>query len=770
MPQLLSLETENWTLTVWSHDIAHAQRLLGNTLSSKGKALPESCFRFNPPLYLINEDAVVDSYVVSSSPLFFENKLYEFDFQFQANRKISEARVKHRLRRVEEAFHSIGNSLRGSLNFGNHIGWFKLEITYRNHKNKLISQKISFEVLPTKMDLAEDISHIHQVIDKQYPLLRFSFVQKTEQELARSRKPHERFPLLWLSHFQSLRLELEKAIKHILHNPHSRLLSYDKKYRAEQLRGRLSPRLEESVAASLINNNLQVRYKVKSRTLSRDTPENRFIKMVLSRCSRELSLFLQRAKENNAIPEKSILSESFFNELGEWKTPLDRYLQQPFFGDIGTYDGLSKESLVLHQKQGYAHVYRIWQQLKLYLDVFAKQANISMKSIAELYEIWCVLEVRRILIDDLGFIEKKSHKASLYDKSFEKKLHDGMGSAFYLQREEITIRLAHEPIFRLSNNHQVGKIYSWTTNQKPDILLEAEFPSGETVRWIFDAKYRISPDQHEVDLAPDDAINQMHRYRDALIYIHEKTDHWKHKQRPIFGAFVLYPGFFDEEQADHPYAEAVTEVGIGAFPLLPNAKNIWLKKFLKEQLGSHIEAYPQANTEYLSVQEAPRIGYTGLELSRYRDLTLAVALGGKCDKAYKKRFQQGLAKWYHLPHQTVVKNNIQTTIMKEVRFCAFVVHHKGNKQRNIEFIYPIKSVQLLLRKDISQEQAGAIAKADRLNNQYWLFELGVSRQVKSHIKVGGLRDFKFRLVGADDLEKSQKWSDLSDYYAFLQKA
>ncbi|MDT9702427.1 nuclease domain-containing protein, partial [Streptomyces sp. P17] len=45
--------------------------------------------------------------------------------------------------------------------------------------------------------------------------------------------------------------------------------------------------------------------------------------------------------------------------------------------------------------------------------------------------------------------------------------------------------------------------------------------------WIFDAKYRIKLDKNrfddgsdditKTDYVPDDAINQMHRYRDALI-------------------------------------------------------------------------------------------------------------------------------------------------------------------------------------------------------------------------------------------------------------
>jgi len=404
MPELLTLDTPDWKLVVWSKNISQSQKQLNRTLSTRHKKQPGTHLRFNPLLHIIDLDSRESQYTYSDEPLFFENKLYEFDFQFHAERSPINPAVKHRLRAVEDAFHYSGRSLRGSINFGNAVGWFKLVLNYRLN-NKEIVQALSFEVFPTKMDIATDLSDIQQVIDRQYPLFHFSFAQKTEQALARSRKPHERFPLLWLSQFESLREELEKGVKQILQAPHSRLLPRSRKLRVEHLKGRLSSRLEEQVRSALKNNESHKRYKFDTQVLSADTPENRFIKMVLVRCTRELSAFVIRIKENDASPENSRLSDTFFKQINDWKTPLEGYLNRPFFREISAYESLNNESLVLHQKTGYANVYRVWQQLKLYLDVFGQQANISIKSIAELYEIWCLLEVRRILMHDLDFVE-----------------------------------------------------------------------------------------------------------------------------------------------------------------------------------------------------------------------------------------------------------------------------------------------------------------------------------------------------------------------------
>ena len=126
--------------------------------------------------------------------------------------------------------------------------------------------------------------------------------------------------------------------------------------------------------------------------------------------------------------------------------------------------------------------------------------------------------------------------------------------------------------------------------QRPDVLLEVSFPDGRKCLWIFDAKYRLktTSKSSDIDHVPDDAINQLHRYRDALIHLSDQ-DVERHKSRPVFGAFALYPGYFDQSHEPFPYVDAIQEIGIGAFPLLPSIDesdgNLWLKQFLNTQIG-----------------------------------------------------------------------------------------------------------------------------------------------------------------------------------------
>ena len=754
MPDILTLKTADFELSVWAKDLAKPQALLAKTHADRGIELSPSILRFSPALKvfeLMPSDQALTEQVLTelslSEPLFFENKHYEFEFLFSKSvNEMPKPKLVHRLSSIEDSFHYKHRTLRGSINFGNDIGWFRLGVRYQV-AGRLITQYLSFEVQPTKMVMSTDLKDMYEAIDKLYPLWRFSLVQKTDQELAQSRKPHERFPLLWLAHFQRLRLDLEKGIKRICNAPHTRLLPYQYAVRAERLRGRLSPKLEERVAVHLQQNETHHRYQITGQRLSLDTPENRFVKMVLIRCSKDITHFKKCAKQEDSLRNNSgRLAKSFYDELDSWKRPLEQLLNRPLFAEVGRFDGQSSESLVLHQRHGYSGVYRIWQELKLYLDVFGQDAAISMKSIAELYEVWCFLEVRRLLLT-LGFEEVSQSKSAMKSKGLEKSLNEGFKAAFHLERADgINIRLAHEPPFSKpkDNKPSFDKIYSWNSQQIPDILLEATFASGEKVHWIFDAKYRIDND----GCAPDDAINQMHRYRDALIHIHKADDGGHEKSRPILGAYVLYPGWFDEACDCNPYQDAIEAVGIGGFPLLPGRDNRWLRDFLVARFGDKNVTYTIQEADQYSIAESARIGIMGLQLARYSDLTLVAPLGLIVggDKDYIQRFQAGTASWFHLSLSATEYKAISRQVMCEVRYCAIAVNDDDSSKRMIAYLYKVKSVRLVRHCDMDVNQAGI----DESTNETgcWLFELAYARRLELDLIMTGL---EFQLTKASEL-------------------
>ena len=791
MPELIRLQTPDFEFSVWANDISQRLSVYQNTMAhraSANHAQPSYELRFAPAAQLSNaiepQGLVADDLVQSgldesdlaendlvanglvkqaeltlNSPLFFENTQYQFEWVFFS--EVTHARLTHRSQSVNEAFRFapevktvrgvVPARLTGTINTGNDVGWLRLPLTFE-HNGKTQTQHIAFEVLPTKMAMHQDLLAMYQTIDKVYPLWRFSLVEKTEQDAATSQQ-RGHFPLMWLANFAALRERFEQGLTVICAAPHSRLQTTVANIKAAKLKGRLPHKLAEQVKQDFANGQHDKRYAVEKKKLSVDTPENRFIKMAVSKSKRQLAEFEQKLRQSNQAPERQRLSDSFLNELHSWQQPLQKILSQSFLKEVGAYTGLSSESLVLQQKTGYSAVYRIWQELKFYLDVFGNQSSISMKSVAEIYEVWCFLCLKQILEQGLGFELVENSAAKLVQNDFfEYQLKDGFAGAFCFKRSDgVTARLAHEPKFTKKGQ----SIRSYLVNQEPDIVLEVTLPKsthltkGDSVSsdekqfiWLFDAKYRIKTEKNRfddsnedienTDYVPDDAINQMHRYRDALIRLSKSSNsiagQFAKKSRPIFGAFALYPGYFDQEKTSNPYSEAIREVGIGAFALLPSADgkagNYWLAEFLKEQIGHQSAAYSSVeHKEYLYTQETARISYHGMQQVLYPDLTMTIALGGKRGRmdAYFDAFEQGRAQWYHTP-QATFSAKFKQHVVDEIRYLALGVtseYHSQTKQ--IDRLWPVKRVALLPRYAITAEQAGRESSS---GEPYYLFELG----------------------------------------------
>ena len=150
-----------------------------------------------------------------------------------------------------------------------------------------------------------------------------------------------------------------------------------------------------------------------------------------------------------------------------------------------------------------------------------------------------------------------------------------------------------------------------TVPQKPDIVLQLtkdDIAEGMKMTYLFDAKYRINDRTDAgVDTPPDDAINQMHRYRDAIYYKEHSSNELK---KEVIGGYILFPGNGDPiEVAKAKFQQSLDEVNIGAFPLRPNdvENRKLLEHFIQELIGmrsSEIleENIPQKGLFYTTIE------------------------------------------------------------------------------------------------------------------------------------------------------------------------
>lgn len=303
--------------------------------------------------------------------------------------------------------------------------------------------------------------------------------------------------------------------------------------------------------------------------------------------------------------------------------------------------------MVLQKRTGYAQVYRHWLLLQKGIELFEGANAIGVRPIWELYELWCFLKMRQMVADILGLHFDNPEEITEDPMPMVKPFEDNNQehTVFYNCADGSKARLHYQHTY----SRRTGEIHTATTENRPDIVLTIVKPDGFELTYLFDAKYRLNDDRklnqedrEEIDAAkgadtpPSDAINQMHRYRDAIYYGSDKTTH---SAKEIIGGYILFPGRGDNDSVRKRYFyQSIESVNIGAFPLLPDASDphnegTLLHEFLTkilttEQAIDHIkDAIPQKGLQYESTFEPTAhdlvlVGY-------YKTEQLPLILGNK---------------------------------------------------------------------------------------------------------------------------------------------
>src|SRR5207247_710579 len=124
-----------------------------------------------------------------------------------------------------------------------------------------------------------------------------------------------------------------------------------------------------------------------------------------------------------------------------------------------------------------------------------------------------------------------------------------------------------------------------TGAQRPDIVVEVHHAGWPCMFIVFDAKYRLdATDEYIASLggpgAPVDAVNALHRYRDAIV-LAASADHAA--GRPVVKGAALFPLAAGEEFKSHKLWRSLESLGIGALPFLPDTTALvedWLDTLL----------------------------------------------------------------------------------------------------------------------------------------------------------------------------------------------
>lgn len=608
---------------------------------------------YNPIAECKTDDKVVVKFPESKEwdnlwPVIFETCKYQVRLLFHGLDKESMPEIRHVRKDVEDSFFydeelngRDEKSLTGELDFINEPGVFKLDFSYQ--KNGIRKEAyVTFDVVSPKLDTKNDYKSLLREVNKEYEDVIYRYLSITLQQFARGPLNSD---ATWIAAFQSVVDDYIKNVKRVIQNPHSQIAIYRTSRKAEQIKF-WTPTMEERYGEVKKEGKLEECYfdynEVRS---TQNTMENRFVKHTLQTIGKRLSTVITTIL--NATQEK--LSERHRQMWKDYQTSLYKLAKHPFFKSIERFDGMAQESLVLQSRTGYQQIYKDWLKLKRGIDFYNGAANIGTLQIWEIYELWCFIKMKKLVAEVLGIDKgKPSHEQLITEPKgtllnpFEKSSSEHVVEYHYPKAEETDTDerkaelTAHEgDVVTLHYQHTFSRssgkdgygmgINTATTEQRPDIVLNIRKASGEVVlTYLYDAKYRVINDKkldadfEEQDMSenmempggdypPTDAVNQMHRYRDAIYY---SKEHEPYRSKEVIGGYILFPGRGDDKYVKKRYySESVESVNIGAFPLLPNSYSL-LRRHLEDILlrytssEVHVaKAKPQRTLAYVTEEE-----------------------------------------------------------------------------------------------------------------------------------------------------------------------
>ena len=662
--------------------------------------------------------------------VFFDNADYPIWVEFADY--VKDAQFGSELQGDNERFTFRRHILAGFLNYGNEIGKSEIHLIYKT-KEGTKRFTFSFEVLSTKLDYHEHWRSIIEDIEAEYRMLSLDYMRRTFHGFSPDQSG-ETPEIVWWSVFAGEQEKFIRACKSIIERPRHRLHGRETYRRADQLK--VVPRGMENELAEHRKENGHL-YRVEEQIQTNDTQENRFLKFALSQITSKYDVLKRRIENLNNV------SEVKKEEMRTTLSILKHLQRSPFFRTVGRYKGMSQESMVLHKATGYSQVYRTWNLLRRGYSLYDGMYRLQTKDIATLYEIWCFIEVSHIVKEKLHLSDMDVDHRNRMEMNgvFTWELGKGEHSRILFKKDNVELaELVYNPKSTERENAGMGMkdLVVRTVPQKPDIVLQLtknDLQQGMKMTYLFDAKYRIADRQNGVDTPPDDAINQMHRYRDAIYY---KDYDGQSLKKEVIGGYILFPG--DGEKADvevSRFYKSISEVNIGAFPLRPKDRHnrLLLEQFIKQLIA-------MKSQEVIS-QVIPQKG-TFVEVG---SRVLIGLVTNSSRKGYLQSFIDGNASLYY------TGSHFPTTIaLQDLHF--FMPYMKGEGIRDV---YEILRVRTITAKEAKQTEG-----EEGMDDLRLAFELQFVRKQYANIQpinTGKLINYTFidtTFDGLDDVLKTKK--------------
>ena len=663
-------------------------------------------------------------------PVLFETCEYQFAVEFQHLHDTADEkhrpRVRHRMKTVGENFKFYPNGkhsgiLVGAIDFLNSPGKFAFAFEYRDEQDSIQSGLMELYVASPKLDTKNDLRQITALINQEYENYVFDYLTLTFSSFSLVRAERNN-SIIWLSIFRSVVDDYFKSVRFIMSRPNNKPVRKTYHARPERIR-RWSQQEEERYRNMGTDADKHYfRYEQMENTVN--TRENRFVKY---------SLHVLGKKFREVFSEVSGLSKDMDAEerknLAEYTRTFRQLETAGFFTKVGEFEGFRQESAILQQRSGYSQIYKAWLMLKNSLDLVDGKMDIGMKKIWELYEIWCFLVMKRLIAKVLDLdLNDSEHVREDKSQMLNTMVKSEMTHVveFDNKANGDVVRLEYQHTY----NRSTKEFKTTTTEQRPDIVVTMRKTDGFVLTYLYDAKYRVQDDKNDcelddgadIDIADyplPDAINQMHRYRDAIYYAMKEDERPRGKE--IIGGYILFPGRTEGDAIENRYFyKSIKKVNIGAFPLLPADEEHRDDLVLCDLLEKHLREILMENTAYEQIKDS--IPQKGLQYQEGGNGNgVALVMMEKYDDKQKNFSDGKIAVPIKLTESGM-------TLLENQSNIAYVLFHTRKKEKNKHF-FRVESIVRVLSKDDAEKEGYYFVQSTA--KRYLCIEVNLEKELDS---------------------------------------
>lgn len=532
-------------------------------------------------------------------PFLFEDTSYDIQVRSLMGRDVS---VRSRSQRPLKGLRPVlgdRSCLAGSVNFRRSVGRFSIDILV----DAQVSVSLTVEVFPTKVSYRDDYEEMLREVEGFRRQLALAYLRPTYRQGSTVKDSSSRGEFLSV-----LRAEIQtlsSGMRQIERQPNRQLAPDFRLVNARKIR-RPTPGVVRQVSRGAgggpmraTPSGLRVRDRLQShgRSETLNTPEHRWLKSQLAdllvRVSKGRALVQDAVLHLEAqgySPDRHLEEAAELRSLSQELNALSRI--EPIAEASGAPPpGFSSETL--QRQPGYREVSQSLFALRRGVSALGASHETSVQDLDVLYELWCFFKVASIL-SQLADQESPLLVVKVHAAGVDLRLSSGTAS---------TIRIGSgDPRFEVSYNLSFREA---TGRHRPDVILRIQHSGWPPIIVVFDAKYRVRNDartlrRNGMPAPPQDAVDALHRYRDALT-----LEHMGVSGRPVVKGVALYPATSSEavDFDKSGLAAALDSVGIGAIPFLPGNVS-HLEQFLRGIVQRSAHEMAGAGPPFLAEREA----------------------------------------------------------------------------------------------------------------------------------------------------------------------